>query len=254
MPESVPRGRSPPSSIRRGDVVCQQILPTGSSLQDSTCWVRVFLGLRRILACGSFRLHPRLVLRVAALSGLGGIEVERDRLPRIPYPFSQCGAPLSPRRPSPAQTTPSQSPERAATPGPGCRRRAFARRRNPGYGSEFIPSPERTVLGGGSRKAETRIRLQGDLSASGRTKLPDRLALRTEPGWRERPFRTFFLFWRRPRVASILAALVSTPPLGWVKRAAPPGLLGKATARNSSEPINTTDGKITEKKTVPFST
>ncbi len=148
-----------------------------------------------------------------------------------------------------------RSPERAASPkrSPGCRRRASARRRNPGDGPEEIMSPERTVLGG-NRKAETRIRFRGNRPESGLTKLPDRSALRTELGWDERPFRTCFLFWRRPRVASLLAALVSTPPLGWVKRAAPSGLLGKVTAQRSGEPADTTEGRMTEKKTVPFPT
>ncbi len=95
-------------------------------------------------------------------------------------------------------------------------------------------------------QAVTRILLHGNRPESGWTKPPDRLALRTELGWQERPFRTCFLFCRRPRVASVLAALVSTPPLGWVKSAALPGLLGKANAQCASEPADTTKGRTTE--------
>ena len=78
--------------------------------------MRVYLGLRRSLACGSFRLHPRLPLRVAALSGLGGIEAERDQLARIPSPLRGAAHRSRRESPSPAQTAPSQSPVRAATP------------------------------------------------------------------------------------------------------------------------------------------
>ncbi len=48
----------------------------------------------------------------------------------------------------------SPSPERPASPkcSPGCRRRASARRRNPGYGREQTMSSERTVLGGANRR------------------------------------------------------------------------------------------------------
>ncbi len=38
-----------------------------------------------------------------------------------------------------------------------------------------------------------------------------------------------------PRVASLLAALVSTPRLGWVKRAAPSGLMGITAGSETSE-------------------
>ncbi len=130
-------------------------------------------------------------------------------------------------------------------------------------------SPERTVLGG-SRKAATRIRRHGNRPESGRAKPQDRSALRTELGWRERPFRTFSLFYRRPRVASILASLVSTPP--WAGSRGPP-LRGswerplhnaraslptppkrRRPRRGLSPSPRHQKGRRPRKKTVPFST